>query len=163
VDTLALKYALKSGKVKEAIVDCWENEPEIDPELVESAYIATPHIAGYSMDGKANGTLMSVQAIDRFFNIGINLNQLPCTSGNLMNEITIENNSYSHEEIIHKVVSSTYNIFLDHQRLRKSIQTFEKQRDSYPERREFFAYSLKNIEKEYQQIFKSLGFQVLSE
>ena len=69
VDTLALKDALRQGKLRAAIIDTWENEPDIDPELLQMAFIATPHIAGYSADGKANGTRMSLQAVARHFGI----------------------------------------------------------------------------------------------
>lgn len=69
VDTLALKDALRQDKLRAAIIDTWENEPNIDPELLQMAFIATPHIAGYSADGKANGTRMSLQAVARHFGI----------------------------------------------------------------------------------------------
>ena len=61
VDTAALKAALKSGRISAAVLDVWENEPGIDRELLDLVRIGTPHIAGYSTDGKANGTAMAVQ------------------------------------------------------------------------------------------------------
>lgn len=67
VDTSALKNALRSGKVKTAVIDTWENEPNIDLQLLHDVFLGTPHIAGYSKDGKANGTRMSLQAVARFF------------------------------------------------------------------------------------------------
>ena len=63
VDTLALKNALKARRIKAAVLDVWENEPYIDLDLLNLLTIATPHIAGYSADGKANGTAASVQAV----------------------------------------------------------------------------------------------------
>ena len=51
--TEALKNSLKSGKISGLIADCWENEPDIDLELLALADYGTPHIAGYSKDGKA--------------------------------------------------------------------------------------------------------------
>ena len=50
-------------------IDCWENEPNIDPELCVKVALSTPHIAGYSLQGKANATTSSVQALARFFHI----------------------------------------------------------------------------------------------
>lgn len=67
VDTAALLAALKSGTVRAAVIDTWENEPLIDRSLLAAAFISTPHIAGYSADGKANGTRMSLQAVARHF------------------------------------------------------------------------------------------------
>ena len=69
VDTDALLGALRGGIVREAVVDTWENEPDISCELLDQAFLATPHIAGYSADGKANGTRMSLEAVARFFGV----------------------------------------------------------------------------------------------
>ena len=69
VDTSALLGALRGGIVREAVVDTWENEPNISRELLDQAFLATPHIAGYSADGKANGTRMSLEAVARFFGV----------------------------------------------------------------------------------------------
>lgn len=51
------------------VLDCWENEPNISLELLEKVALGTPHIAGYSVDGKANGTRMAVEAVCKFFGI----------------------------------------------------------------------------------------------
>ena len=67
VDTASLLAALAAGKVKDAIIDTWEYEPNISRELMEVAFLATPHIAGYSADGKANATRMSLEALCDFF------------------------------------------------------------------------------------------------
>lgn len=69
VDTRALLGALRGGIVREAVVDTWENEPDISRELLDRAFLATPHIAGYSADGKANGTRMSLEAVASFFGV----------------------------------------------------------------------------------------------
>lgn len=53
----------------EVVLDCWENEPNISLPLLEKVAIGTPHIAGYSVDGKANGTRMAAEAVCRFFGI----------------------------------------------------------------------------------------------
>ena len=64
-------HARKEGKISELILDCWENEPDINRELLELATIATPHIAGFSADGKANGTRMCLKNIEKFFQVKI--------------------------------------------------------------------------------------------
>ena len=64
VDGTAL---LRSGL--EWALDVWEHEPDLDPELLGKALLATPHIAGYSEQGKANATAMSVAALARCFGL----------------------------------------------------------------------------------------------
>ena len=69
IETEAILNALATGKISGAIIDVWENEPNINLELLDKVFIGTPHIAGYSADGKANATRMSLDAICRFFRI----------------------------------------------------------------------------------------------
>ena len=77
VDTDALLAALSAGKVRDAVIDTWENEPFINRELLEAAFLATPHIAGYSADGKANATRMSLEALCQFFGIKADFTIVP--------------------------------------------------------------------------------------
>ncbi len=63
VDTPALIEALRSGAVSHAAIDCWEGEPYISAELLALAQVATPHVAGYSLQGKQRATAMAVSAI----------------------------------------------------------------------------------------------------
>lgn len=68
-DTPALISALDNGKVSSAVIDCWENEPDISRELLTRAAIATPHIAGYSLNGKIRATAMAINALCEFFDV----------------------------------------------------------------------------------------------
>ena len=67
IDEADLLDLLNDNPHCNAVIDCWKNEPDIDMELAHKAFIATPHIAGYSYDGKANATRMAVNNISRFF------------------------------------------------------------------------------------------------
>ena len=69
VDTRALIAALEDGLVSDAVIDVWEHEPDIDLTLLNKVFLGTPHIAGYSADGKANATRMALDALCRFFHI----------------------------------------------------------------------------------------------
>src|SRR5208283_1744883 len=70
VDNQALKQELKTRKkIQAAVLDVWENEPGIDKELVDLIDIASPHIAGYAADGKANATTMTIHSFSKFFNL----------------------------------------------------------------------------------------------
>jgi erythronate-4-phosphate dehydrogenase len=162
VDNSALKNALINLKLGGAILDVWENEPNIDIELLQLLDYATPHIAGYSADGKANGTAMSVQAISDFFGFGIK-NWFPSNVPAPENEkFTIDCNGKSGNELTSELILKTYDIKEDDERLRKSVETFEKQRGNYPLRREFQIYKpvfinhMDNIEK----VAIKLGFNL---
>ena len=67
VDNTDVLQALKDGIIRDAIIDTWENEPNINQELLNLIYIGTPHIAGYSADGKANATRMALTALCNHF------------------------------------------------------------------------------------------------
>lgn len=162
IDTQAVNDAILWAKINEAIIDCWENEPDINPILLDSAFIATPHIAGYSRDGKANGTSMSVQAISKKFNLG--LDNWQCSNVELPKNqvINIDGTDKSEQDIIGEVVLATYPIAEDCNRLKSSVLTFEKQRGDYPVRREFPAYTVvaSNVAESTCNILKEIGFCV---
>jgi erythronate-4-phosphate dehydrogenase len=69
VDGRALKEGLDSGKIGGAVLDVWENEPNIDLDLLDRVEIGTPHIAGYSFDGKVNATAMLYEAASKFLGV----------------------------------------------------------------------------------------------
>lgn len=71
VDNTALVDALKAKKISAAAIDCWEDEPEINPALLQLVNIATPHIAGYSAEGKSRATAMAIEAFERFYGVSV--------------------------------------------------------------------------------------------
>jgi erythronate-4-phosphate dehydrogenase len=162
VDNSALKKALKKSILKGAVLDVWETEPNIDLDLVRMLDIATPHIAGYSADGKANGTAMSVRAISKFFNLGIDHwfpENIPSPLSPL---ITIDASDKSLQQVICEAIEKTYEVRFDDERLKKSPQEFETQRGDYPVRREFHAYmaDIKNGRQEMKDRLRELGFKI---
>ncbi|HKK82002.1 MAG TPA: 4-phosphoerythronate dehydrogenase, partial [Prolixibacteraceae bacterium] len=120
MNTLAVKDGLKNRKISDAIIDCWENEPDIDRELLRDAFISTPHIAGYSKDGKANGTSMSVQAISRKFNLGIDNWQCKNVELPAQTTIEIDGDGKTTQQIIAEAVLFTYPIWEDSEKLKMS-------------------------------------------
>ncbi|MCM1519583.1 MAG: 4-phosphoerythronate dehydrogenase [Lachnoclostridium sp.] len=72
MDTPAAIRAFDDGKVSHLVIDCWEGEPNISLPLLEKAFIATPHIAGYSREGKIRATAMTVEAFSRHFGVKVN-------------------------------------------------------------------------------------------
>ena len=161
-DTPFFKAALQSGQISGAVIDCWEHEPDPDRELLALADLGTPHIAGYSKDGKANGTSMSIRALSKFFKLG--LDNWKCTGVEVpeSTDIFIDGSGKSVQQILSEAVFATYDIREDDRRLRASVETFEKQRGDYPVRREFPAFqvyckinNIKAINK-----LKHLGFKL---
>jgi erythronate-4-phosphate dehydrogenase len=164
VDSQAVKEPLGSGRLH-AVLDVWENEPDIDVALLDKVTLATPHIAGYSADGKANGTAMSVQAVSRFFGLGLDEWYPPSLPAPQYPILKIDCRNKTREEVLLEAIQTTYDIRADDDRLRKSVDTFERQRENYPVRREFFAYQIQtaNASKSTTSALKSLGFQLLSD
>ena len=160
IETGALKKGLKEKTIKAAVVDVWENEPDIDLELLKLVDIGTPHIAGYSADGKAMGTAMSVKAISRYFNLGLE-NWFPGNIPAPPNEhIEINCEDLSGQEVLNRAIRATYDILRDGRVLRNAPEAFEKHRAEYPVRREFAAHkiTLINDEKNTGKLLEQLGF-----
>jgi erythronate-4-phosphate dehydrogenase len=163
VDGLALKKAVKLGKIKACVLDVWENEPDIDTGILRIARLATPHIAGYSVDGKVNGTKMCVDTINRFFNFGMDDQRHIVVPQPKQPLITINCSGKSPEKVLLEAILGTYSIEEDDHRLRSSPRTFELQRNDYPIRREFPAYSLQLINpvQNIGELLENLGFKVM--
>ncbi len=165
IDTRTLKNAKKSGKIDGAVLDVWENEPDIDTDLLQLTDIATPHIAGYSADGKANGTAMSVQALSKFFGLELNDWYPEDVPKPKNNQIFIDGKGKMEQEIYFEAVTSTYDVVVDDKRLRENVAGFENLRGNYPLRREFGAYrlTLKNVSNDVQRNLRNLGFNIKEE
>lgn len=122
VDNVALLRALDDGRVRQAVVDTWEHEPEINRDLLERVYIGTPHIAGYSADGKANADNMVMEALCRFFGV---TPPPPVVPPSLPADFV-----YTGDPL------QLYNPFDDSRRLKVAPDMFEHLRGAYPLRRE---------------------------
>lgn len=162
IETQALKQTLRWRRIKAAVLDVWEREPLIDPELMVLCDLATPHIAGYSKDGKANGTAMSVQALSRFFGLPLNHwtpDNIPVPENT---HIKIDAEDLYDQEVFEKAVSFTYDIVRDSHLLKKMPDLFEKYREEYPLRREFstFTVDLQNASQDIAEKLNQLNFKL---
>ena len=117
-DTEAVIKALYAGKISNVIVDCWEGEPNINPILLEKAAIATPHIAGYSREGKIRATAMALEALARHFNLSIPNVAQGIPMGAAQN-VTFDS------------IINTYNPLIDTRALKSSPLNFEALRNNY--------------------------------
>lgn len=162
VDTQAIKNLLKNKRLAACGVDVWEHEPGVDPELLKLVDIGTPHIAGYSAEGKANGTSMSVRALSRFLHLGIDNwfpKNLPAPE---VTTIHLDCWKLSHQQVLENLIRFTYDIGADDRRLRGSPKTFEQQRAEYPVRREFPFYTVRllNADDEVTSLVRNIGFNI---
>jgi len=151
IATDALRNAYINKRISDMIIDCWENEPFPDPFILEHAFIATPHIAGYSVEGKVNGTQMCLDALYHFFEINA---PRPVISVPKPFDAFIDYNSLAH------VILRTYNPFLESMRLKRSPSKFEYMRENYVFRREPVAYNVKNVPLSERRILQSVGFNL---
>jgi erythronate-4-phosphate dehydrogenase len=160
-DTGAVRRARARGAIAGLVIDCWENEPELDLELLGMVDYATPHIAGYSRDGKANGTTASVRAISRFFSLGIDDWEPSGVEPPPKPVIELDGSGLGDEEIIANAVLATYRIGEDDRTLRENPGLFEKLRGDYTVRREFHAHTISatNVEERLLMKLADLGFK----
>ena len=135
IETQALLHALQEGEVSDAIIDVWEHEPDICLDLLDRAFIGTPHIAGYSADGKANATRMSLDALCRFFHIDARYRIEPPAPPQSLIE--------AHD--LTEASLAMYDPRRDDQALRLHPECFEKLRGDYPLRREKEAFQVNYI------------------
>ncbi len=154
--TSAIIEAYRAGILEDYILDVYENEPEVLPAVLENAFIATPHIAGYSYDGKTNGTSAVFKSFSRHFALDVAI-------GN-----TDINNDYQGEIVIPDVckgleaidfaVESCYAVFEDSRLLKAAPGNFRELRKNYPKRYEFSHYSVSGCGREDLEILYGLGF-----
>lgn len=167
-DTAAVRNELDAGRIH-AIFDVWENEPEIDIELMKMAEIATPHIAGYSFDGKVNATAVIYRAACDFFGIEPAWDPAIGMPPPEMSELEVDCAGRGREEVIRDAVLSIYDIRRDDDDLRTVADMpaqrrgphFDRLRRDYPRRREFFNTELRltGDSRDAARVLSELGFK----
>lgn len=159
VDDLSLIAAITRGDISHAIIDVWNNEPNINLKLLELATIATPHIAGYSLEGKANGTAMSVMSILQFLGRD-NAKWYPTNLPTVSSSLAFNPNADFEQEIC-RLVAATYDIAEDDRTLREKSDQFEQQRGGYKVRREISFFEVSNVSsKLVKSTLEGLTFKV---
>lgn len=122
-------------KLGAVVIDTWNNEPNVNEDLVELVDIATPHIAGYSYQGKVNGTRMAVRAVAECLGIDALKDFTPDDSDEDRQPVRLDLRGRNHGEIA-AVLQYNYPIFTDDFRFRMEPHKFEKLRNEYQYRRE---------------------------
>ena len=134
VDEAALKLAMP--KLGATVIDTWNNEPKVDVELVDMVDIATPHIAGYSYQGKQMGTAMAVRAVAHHFGIEALYDFFPEDEPD-REPLLLDFHGKNHGQIA-AVFQYNYPIFTDDFRFRMEPEKFERLRSEYQYRREVY-------------------------
>lgn len=135
VDDEALIEALP--KLGPVIIDTWNNEPDVNEDLIEMVDIATPHIAGYSYQGKQNGTASAVQAVARHFGIKELYSFYPPTDVPEHEPVRLDFTGMNQGEVT-SILQYNYPIFTDDFMFRVEPGNFEKMRSEYKYRREIY-------------------------
>ncbi|MDB5103847.1 MAG: 4-phosphoerythronate dehydrogenase [Fibrobacteres bacterium] len=166
IDQAALMAAMDAGRIRHLVLDVFTGEPRIDRVLAGRADLISPHIAGYSLQGKLNGTTQVAAAFRRFF--GFDTHWAPIFPAPSKPDI-----DYSHPDsdtdFRRFCVASAYDLPADDKRLRDSLleadpgKAFDRLRRDYPVRHEFPSYTIRNVpggKRELRKRLADLGFKV---
>jgi len=145
VDSGALKAAIKTRLLKAVVLDVWENEPNIDTELLRMVDIGTPHIAGYSLDGKVAGMIMIYKAVCQHFGLDAKFDVEDFLPEPAVPELIVNPSDGNEQEVLWRAVRKIYDISKDDRDLKQIINRpqekrggfFDNLRKNYPVRREF--------------------------
>ena len=167
VDNAALSRVLGERPDLRVVLDVWEGEPAIDRALLDRIALATPHIAGYSWDGKVAGTRMVLEAFCGFF--GLPLPEIGAGGSPVAVRIPPQTDSAT---LLRAAVRAVYDVRRDDSAMRAALvacprqeiaAAFDRLRKNYPQRREIAACAIENMdlfnaaEREW---LRRLGFAV---
>ncbi len=167
-DTEAVKQALKTGRLSDGLFDVWEGEPLYDNELADLAFLATPHLAGHSYEGKVNGTISVYNAACNFF--GKRSGLTPILPPPIVPRIEIDALGKTDEEILWYLTQKISMIVADHLRFQETFhlpmelrkRAFAALRRSYSYRRQYCAttVALRHASSALMAKVQGLGFKV---
>ncbi|MBW0146556.1 4-phosphoerythronate dehydrogenase PdxB [Marinobacter arenosus] len=169
IDTGALHARLAQANAPVVALDVWEREPRIDPELVDQVWLATPHIAGYSLEGKVQGTEMIYRALSGYLGLPVRKK-----AGQFLPEPALSKVSFTsaadEDDAIRIALRACYDPRQDDARLRFAMggsaeeraAAFDRLRRDYPVRRECSSLKvqLKGTSKSLQDSFRAIGFKL---
>jgi len=158
IDNQALLTMKKAGHSVKLVLDVWEGEPKVLTSLIDFTEIATPHIAGYSLEGKSRGTEMLYQALCEKLGIlpSVQLSHLlPKT-----NIFEIKITKKTDPSLIHKLIKIVYDVRRDDRIFRQKLASegFDNLRKNYPVRREFSSVTVSILPNICNDVAHRLGF-----
>ncbi len=145
VETNALKAAIRGGGLKAAVLDVWEDEPDIDTGLLEMVDIGTPHIAGHSLDGRVAGMITIYREACKYFGVEAKFDVESFLPEPAVPQLKLNLRDVNEQDVLSEAVKRIYDIKEDDARLRRMLdksaerkgEFFNRLSDDYPVRREF--------------------------
>lgn len=170
IDSEALLHRLQQSDAPVVALDVWEQEPRINPDLVDLTWLATPHIAGYSLEGKVQGTEMIYQALCRFIGLPVRKKAGQFLPEPAMSKVSFTSSAAEYAAI-RIALRACYDPRQDDARLRLAMKegdadkrgaAFDRLRRDYPLRRECSSLKvqLKGSSKSLQDSFRAMGFKL---
>jgi erythronate-4-phosphate dehydrogenase len=159
IDEDALITRLQSGHIH-AVLDVWQNEPAVNPNLVNACIVASPHVAGYSLEGKQNGTLEIYKAFCDWQGLSVQA-KMEVDQKPLVADVSHE------EDVIQQLLKLCCTVEKDDQDMRalaklphkERAPAFDALRKSYRIRRDFRCWQIKGASVEVRDLLNCLGFQ----
>jgi len=168
VNTQALRDAIAHKRIGHTIIDVWEQEPDIHWNLFQAVTLGTPHIAGHSLDGKANGTFMLHTALCNHLGITPTWHPVQSLPPPPVPSIKTTSHTQPLQNEIQKIIATIYDIDADYHEMQKLLTIspterpirFDALRKNYPIRREFHQTTITPPQNStnVQQILTALGF-----
>lgn len=145
VETAALKAAIRAGRLGAVVLDVWEGEPNIDVELLGMVDLASPHIAGYSFDGKVAGMIMIYRSLCERFGLAPEFDVTDFLPVPEIPRLEVETGDAGDDELLARIAERIYSISRDDRDTRQIANQpresrgrfFDSLRKNYPVRREF--------------------------
>jgi len=168
IDQQALKNQIKKKTAPLLLLDVFEGEPGLDYELIKHCLLATPHIAGYSLEGKSRGTEMLYQAWCRYLGKEPDVKLETLLPESVVTLLALDA-ACDAEEACRRAAHLCYQPLADHWRLLQALKVnsatdkvYQQLRKNYPVRREFSSLKVKAATPEQASALKALGFNVVA-
>jgi len=158
-DNAALFAARRTGHLSWLVLDVWDPEPELPRGLLAAADLASPHIAGHSVEGKVNGTRQILEQLCEHFGVTHSWDPRPLMPAPAVPVIELPAQGTLETRLRHAVCAA-YDLRLDDRMLRENPEGFNEQRRAYRDRREFAAHRVVGVPSAERALYTALGFQL---